>query len=216
MPEKNKKIPKIRFKEFEWEWEEFELWEIVKFSKWKWLSKDDILDNWKYKCIHYWELFTKYWAVIKDIKSFTNLEGNYIYSEENEILMPTSDVTPNWLATWSALFEKWVLLWWDILIIKWKKLKNDFFTQSIPFYRKWIMRLVSWSTVYHLYWNDLKKLKISLPSLEEQEKIANFLNAIDESIELKEIELKKLKEYKKWIMQQIFTKSNPAGGGGDN
>ncbi len=198
----------IRFKDENWEefreWEKKKLGEIVTFSKWKWLSKDVITEDWKNKCIHYWELFTKYWPKIKSILSNTNLEWNLIFSEWNEILMPTSDVTPNWLATWSALLEKNVILWWDILIIKWEKLYNLFFAYYISSHKQDIMKLVSWSTVYHLYGSDMKKLKLFLPTLKEQEKIADFLSGIDEKIEKVSDELGKIEEFKKGLLQGMF------------
>lgn len=52
--------------------------------------------------------------------------------------------------------------------------------------------------------NDVKGLCIPLPSLPEQEKIANFLSSIDEKIELIEKELEGVKEFKKGLLQQMF------------
>lgn len=52
---------------------------------------------------------------------------------------------------------------------------------------------------------DLKKFKLKLPSLDEQEKIAEFLTAVDERIALMEKKLELLKKYKKGVMQKIFT-----------
>lgn len=50
----------------------------------------------------------------------------------------------------------------------------------------------------------IDNLEISLPSLSEQEKIANFLSSIDRKIELIERELEKNKEFKKGLLQQMF------------
>ncbi|MGL4671166.1 restriction endonuclease subunit S [Cetobacterium sp.] len=52
--------------------------------------------------------------------------------------------------------------------------------------------------------SDLKLIKINIPSLPEQEKIANFLSSIDRKIELVEEELEKNKEFKKGLLQQMF------------
>ena len=55
-----------------------------------------------------------------------------------------------------------------------------------------------------LNFNDLASFKVSLPCLEEQEKIANFLSSIDKKIEVTKIELEKTKEFKKALLQQMF------------
>jgi type I restriction enzyme M protein len=55
-----------------------------------------------------------------------------------------------------------------------------------------------------LYLNDLGKVKLCTPSLEEQTRIANFLSAIDQKIDLANSELEKAKEWKKGLLQQMF------------
>jgi len=51
---------------------------------------------------------------------------------------------------------------------------------------------------------SLKKLKIEIPTLPEQQKIAECLSSLDEVIELHEKKLKALKTFKKGLMQQLF------------
>lgn len=198
----------IRFKDESWkefeEWKEMKLWNIATFSKWKWLSKSDIIENGINKCIHYWELFTKHWPKIEKIISYTNIEWSIVLSQWNEILMPTSDVTPNGLATWSAILEEGVILGWDILVIKSEMLNNIFFSYYIKWHKKDIMKLISWTTVYHLYGSDMKTLKITIPSILEQEKIANFLSDIDDKIKNINWKLEDTENFKKWLLQQMF------------
>ena len=45
---------------------------------------------------------------------------------------------------------------------------------------------------------------LALPALAEQIKIANFLSAIDQKIDLANSELHKAKEWKKGLLQQMF------------
>jgi type I restriction enzyme, S subunit len=55
-----------------------------------------------------------------------------------------------------------------------------------------------------LYFNRLTQLVISMPTLPEQQKIANFISAIDEKINLVNQQLEKTKEYKKSLLQKMF------------
>lgn len=50
----------------------------------------------------------------------------------------------------------------------------------------------------------LKDMKILLPSIEEQEKIAGLLSSIDSKIEITEKELEGMKEFKKGLLQGMF------------
>ncbi|CAM3993130.1 restriction endonuclease subunit S [Catellicoccus marimammalium] len=50
----------------------------------------------------------------------------------------------------------------------------------------------------------LSKIKIQLPSLPEQEKIANFLSLLDQRIEKEQEKLHLLKQEKKGLLQQMF------------
>ncbi|MDK9779350.1 MULTISPECIES: restriction endonuclease subunit S [unclassified Vibrio] len=51
---------------------------------------------------------------------------------------------------------------------------------------------------------DLKSHKMVVPNFDEQTKIANFLSAIDQKIDLANSELEKAKEWKKGLLQQMF------------
>ncbi|NCU31040.1 restriction endonuclease subunit S [Candidatus Saccharibacteria bacterium] len=53
--------------------------------------------------------------------------------------------------------------------------------------------------------STLKDMPISTPPLKEQEKIADFLTAVDERIRLGEQKLAKLEQYKRGVMQKIFS-----------
>jgi type I restriction enzyme, S subunit len=188
-------------------WEVKKLGEIAEFHKGKGLPKSEIIEEGKMKCIHYGELFTKYNEEIKEIISYTNTTMNVFFSKYNDVLMPTSDVTPNGLATASCINENNVVLGGDVLIIRVKieVLKGTFLSYYISMYREQVMQLVTGSTVYHLYGSDMAKFVIKYPNLNEQTRIATILSDMDSEIEMLENKLAKFKKLKQGMMQELLT-----------
>ena len=60
------------------------------------------------------------------------------------------------------------------------------------------------TSVAAIYTKDLLKIKFSLPTLSEQQKIANFLSSIDTKIEQVGKQLRESKQFKKALLQQMF------------
>ncbi len=199
---------KKRLKGFDGDWEMKKLGEIAEFYKGKALSKSQLKIDGKNKCIHYGELFTKYSEIITTVKSRTNLAENIFLSKVNDILMPTSDVTPNGLATASCVNENGIILGGDILIIRVSKsiLNGIFFSFLISISKDKIMQLVSGSTVYHLYASDMSLFEFNLPKdIKEQRAIAEILSDMDLEIETLEIQLQKTQNLKQGMMQELLT-----------
>ena len=60
------------------------------------------------------------------------------------------------------------------------------------------------STIPHIYFKDYKKELIGLPTGEEQQKIADFLTAIDNKIDQAWSKLEQAKAFKKGLLQKMF------------
>ncbi|WP_289051607.1 restriction endonuclease subunit S [uncultured Psychrobacter sp.] len=188
------------------DWEMVRLEEIARFLKGSGLPKSDISDYAVYPCIHYGQLFTHYKEKISSISSYTNYRGK-VNSLSNDILMPTSDVTPNGLATASCLLEDNIILGGDILVIRSNPniLDGVFFSYLVHIYREQVMRLVTGSTVYHLYASDMKNFSFGLPGIEEQVSIRNALSDVDNLIQSLEKLIAKKEVIKTGTMQQLLT-----------
>lgn len=179
----------------------------VKFYKSKELPKEKIVNNGVYPCIHYGQLFRVYGSQIKNIISYTNENDEYFMSQEGDVLMPTSDVTPTGLATASCINLDNVILGGDILIIRPNKkmLNGNYLSYVIASERKQILKLVTGVTVYHIYSSDMKNFKFWLPNIKKQENIVNKLSQCDKEIELLKQELEQYKQLKKSLSQLLLT-----------
>jgi type I restriction enzyme, S subunit len=70
-----------------------------------------------------------------------------------------------------------------------------------------ILKYASGSTRNTINIGDLEVIKLNLPSVQEQTKIANFLASIDSKIEQLSAKQELLIEYKKGLMQKIFNQA---------
>ena len=73
------------------------------------------------------------------------------------------------------------------------------------YFKKVIQPTIATSSQPALSMGNIRKLSIYIPSKEEQDKIASFFSLIDKKIELQTEKVEELNNYKKGIMQKIFS-----------
>lgn len=204
-PANGEKIPKIRFKGFEGEWECRKLGEISDFAKGKGLSKSSIDSNGNTPCILYGELYTKYDCYINKVFSSTNEKiENPILTKSNDVLLPTSDVTPNGLAKACSIYFDDIVLGGDILVIRSTEMFGLFFAHYVESNPFMIIEKATGTTVFHIYEKDLRDIVLLLPSYEEQTAIGNFFRQLDETITLQSAEVEKLNRLKKGLLAAML------------
>lgn len=201
-------VPRLRFPEFKGEWETRKLGDIAKFSKGKGISKSEIAEDGKTYCIRYGELYTCYGEVINNVYSRTNINlKNLVLSEANDVIIPASGETQIDIATASCVIKSNIALGGDLNIIK--TVNNGVFLSYYLNNRKKteIANLAQGISVVHLYSSQLATLSLNLPTLSEQTRIASFFTVLDKKIA--ELKQKKslLEQYKKGVMQKLFTMS---------
>jgi len=202
----NISTPKIRFPDFKGEWINNSLGEIAKFSKGKGISKEDISETGETECIRYGELYTTYNETIDTVFSKTNIDTSHlVLSEANDVIIPASGETEVDIAKASCILKSGIALGGDLNIIK--TLNNGVFLSYYLNSKKKIdiAKLAQGISVVHLYAGQLSKLQLKIPSLPEQQKIASFFTAIDHKISQLKRKKTLLEQYKKGVMQKIFS-----------
>lgn len=205
-PQPGATTPEIRFKGFSEAWKEKELGELVLFFKGKGLSKNEIDRSGTEPCIHYGQLFTEYSEEISTVISRAKGGNSYFRSIANDVLMPTSDVTPRGLAKASAINESDVIIGGDILVIRGDKklLLGSFLSRFIRHMESQVLQMVSGSTVFHLYSSSMEKFRVKYPSVSEQEKVGNYFRKLDELISQHATQLQKLQQIKSACLEKMF------------
>lgn len=77
---------------------------------------------------------------------------------------------------------------------------------NTPFVNKQVWKAKAGSTQSVINTGEVENLKVFIPSLPEQKKIASFLSTIDEIITTTQLELTAWQERKKGVMQKIFNR----------
>lgn len=85
-----------------------------------------------------------------------------------------------------------------------RKINGEYLYYLQPTIKNYCNKKACGSTFNEISKGELGKCKIPMPHFEEQQKIADFLSALDEAINYAKQELDKWKELKKGLLQQMF------------
>lgn len=188
---------------------EARLGDLGVFTKGGALSKGDLSHDGVHPVILYGELYTHYHtSVIVPVKSHTNEFTKGYKGAYGDIIFPTSGETAEALIQAKAVLKDGVLYGGDLIVFKPNLSLVDprylasFLSSQIVV--RTMMPKAQGNTVAHISSKAWSDLLISLPSLPEQEKIADFLGALDDRIELQEKKIELLKERKRGWVQRIF------------
>lgn len=206
-----RKVPKLRFKEFSDEWEEKKLGDILEFKNGVNASKEQYGKGIKF--INVLDILNNDFITYDNIIGKVDIDNNILekYSVTyGDILFQRSSETREEVGMANVYLDKKNIATFGGFVIRGKKIG-----EYIPIFlnkllktnlaRNEITSKSGGSTRYNVGQETLKDVRLLFPILQEQEKIANFLTNIDKKISLTEKKLELFREYKKGVMQKIFS-----------
>jgi type I restriction enzyme S subunit len=170
------------------------------------LAKDDLAET-GMPCVIYGELFTTYGEIISQIESHTNKTEGMILSKKGDLLFPSSTtVDAMSLIAPSVINVDGVILGGDMFGIH---ISTNFNAQYLSYYfnhiaKRQLAKFAKGSTIIHLHYTDIEKAKLFLPSLEEQNRMAKCLLALDAKMNIENIYLSLLNGQKTYLLCQMF------------
>ena len=203
-----RKVPKLRFKEFSDEWEEKKLGDLILLQRGssprpiiKYITNSSDGVN---------------WIKIGD----TNKESKYITSTSEKITKEgakkSREVKKGEIILSNSMsygrpfilkIDGYIHDGWFVIRKYEENFNKEFLCQLLgsDFVQLQYKKVAAGGVVENISSELVNSVKVKVLSLKEQEKIANFLSNIDKKISLTEEKLELFREYKKGVMQKIFS-----------
>lgn len=201
---KHKNIPELRFPEFEGEWEEKKIKDFGKVSMCKRILKKQTSAEAE---IPFYKIgtFGKECDAFVERELFEEYKLKYSFPKRGDILISAAGTIGRTVVFDGkpAYFQDSNIVWID----------NDEQTITNNFLA-YCYKNVHWitedTTIKRLYNDTLRNIRITIPTLPEQTRIATFLTAVDKRIQLLQQKKTGLERYKKGVMQRIFVSNHDA------
>jgi type I restriction enzyme S subunit len=194
-----KLLPQLRFPKFNGEWEEKKLGDAGEVKMCKRIFNDDTSPEGD---IPFYKIgsFGKIADAFITQEKYLDFRKKYSFPSKGDILISAAGTIGRTVVYngEDAYYQDSNIVW----------ISNDYSTVSNEFLF-YIYQIVKYNTeggtIQRLYNNILKSTKFNSPSLPEQTKIATFLTAVDEKLTALKQKKTLLEQYKKGVMQQIFS-----------
>ncbi|WP_459445862.1 restriction endonuclease subunit S [Ligilactobacillus salivarius] len=207
-PKKDEFKPEVRYKNFSDAWEQRKLGEITSHRGGTAIEKY-FDENGKYKVISIgsYGLNSKY--VDQNIRAKSNEITNERVVHAGELTMVLNDKTANGTIIGRSLLiendNEYVINQRTEIITPKENFNNKFaYTLLNGPFRNKVRRIVQGGTQIYVNYSSVEKLTVFLPNIKEQEKIGKFFNQLDSLIALHQRKLEKLKQLKKFLLQNMF------------
>lgn len=198
--------PRLRFRGFTAPWEKKKLSTECNFSKGRGYSKSDIQSS-GIPLLLYGTMYTDYKTAINRTELYSSFKEGALLSNGYEVVVPASGETTEDIARASAIERSGIIIGGDLNVIYPNKSISPYFLALELTYgasHKHLTKKAQGISVVHLHNSDIQDLRITIPSLPEQQLISNFFRSQDENISANEQQISKLKTMKQACLQQMF------------
>lgn len=198
--------PKLRFSEFKDEWKSKKLGEIGEFINGLTYSPSDITDD-ENKLLVLRSSNIQDSQLAFDDNVFVNLiVEKEKFTQENDILICVRNGSRNLIGKNTIVKSLTYKATHGAFMSVFRSPFNSFIVQLFQTdkYYQYINADLG-ATINSINGSNIKKYKFYFPSEKEQTKIAEFLSAVDDKISQLSRQLELLNQYKKGVMQKIFS-----------
>lgn len=205
-------VPKLRFKEFCGEWEEKRLGDIGFFKNG--ISKGNEYFGRGYKFVNLQDVFNTNYLKNKNYGLVELTEKELLENNlrKGDVIFVRSSVKPSGVGLTSVVLEELVDTAFAGFLIRFREydkvldLNYKKYCFYFPGFRNELLKRSTISANTNINQDNLAKLKINIPSLPEQTKIADFLSTVDDKIQNQQGKITHLENIKKGFMQKIFSR----------
>ena len=207
-PKAGQTVPEIRLDGFEGEWKVQSLKELARFSKGNGYTKSDLVNSGN-EIILYGQLYTNYQTVISMFNTFVlETREKSVISKGREVVVPASGESAEDISRASVIEKSGVIIGGDLNIIYPDENKVDSIflalTISNGSQQKELIKRAQGKSVVHLRNNDLEKVILHYPSMEEQRAIGLYFSNLDNLINSQQEKISQLETLKKKLLQDMF------------
>lgn len=203
--------PKLRFKEYNNEWQKLKLGDIGELRNG--IAKSNEFFGHGYKFINLQDVFGKICLYNEDYGLVETTEQERILNNLKcgDVIFVRSSVKPTGVGLPSVVMEDLEDTVFSGFLIRFREkepcldLKFKKYCFIVENFRKEVLKRSSTSANTNINQDNLSDIYFYLPCLEEQKRIAEFLSKVDEVIAEREEEVKDLEQQKKGLMQKIFS-----------
>ena len=207
-PKAGQTVPEIRLNGFDGEWEVQSLKELASFSKGNGYTKSDLVNSGN-EIILYGQLYTNYQTVISMVNTFVlETREKSVISKGGEVIVPASGECAEDISRASVIEKSGVIIGGDLNIIYPDENKVDSIflalTISNGSQQKELIKRAQGKSDVHLRNNDLEKVVLHYPSMEEQRAIGLYFSNLDNLINSYQEKISQLETLKKKLLQDMF------------